>query len=80
MDLDEIYIFLVLSFFYLRTLRCSKNNINFQEHNYHALLIVVLEKQYLFCMVSNEDTFDIKVIALNEIYNFMVLSFYIWGR
>ena len=26
-------------------------------------------------MLSNEDTFYMKVVALNEIYNFVVLSF-----
>jgi hypothetical protein len=31
-------------------------------------------------MLSNEDTFYTKVVALNEIYNFVALSFYIWGR
>jgi hypothetical protein len=31
-------------------------------------------------MLSNEDTFYTKVVALNEIYNFLVLSFYIWDR
>jgi hypothetical protein len=30
-------------------------------------------------MGSNEDTIYIKVVALNEIYNFVVFSFYIWG-
>jgi hypothetical protein len=30
-------------------------------------------------MDSNEDTIYIKVVALNKIYNFVVLSFYIWG-
>jgi hypothetical protein len=29
-------------------------------------------------MVSNEDTSYLKVIALNDSYNFIVLSFYIW--
>ena len=27
-------------------------------------------------MVSNEDTFYMKTVALNEIYNFLVLSFF----
>jgi hypothetical protein len=31
-------------------------------------------------MVSNEDTFYMKVVALNDIYNIVVLSFYIWDR
>jgi hypothetical protein len=29
-------------------------------------------------MASNKDTFYMKVEAFNEIYNFVVLSFYIW--
>jgi hypothetical protein len=31
-------------------------------------------------MDSNENTFYIRVVAINEIYNFVVLSFYIRGR
>jgi hypothetical protein len=31
-------------------------------------------------MESNEDTFYTKFVALNDIYNFVVLSFYIWSR
>jgi hypothetical protein len=31
-------------------------------------------------MLLNEDTFHMKVVALNENYNFIVLSFYIWDR
>jgi hypothetical protein len=30
-------------------------------------------------MGSNEDTIYIKVVALNKIYNFIVLSFYVWS-
>jgi hypothetical protein len=37
--------------------------------------LVVLEKSYLPCMVSNGDTFYMKVIALDGIYKFIVLSF-----
>jgi len=44
LDLDEIYNFVVLSFFYLKTLKCSKNNIKFQEHNNRGLVLVVLDK------------------------------------
>jgi hypothetical protein len=29
-------------------------------------------------MVSNEDIFYMKVVALNDIYNFLVLSFFIF--
>jgi hypothetical protein len=31
-------------------------------------------------MGSNEDTFYIKVLALNNIYNFVVLSFYVLAK
>jgi hypothetical protein len=31
-------------------------------------------------MSLNEDTIYTKVLALNEVYDFVVLSFYIWGR
>jgi hypothetical protein len=31
-------------------------------------------------MLSNEDTFYMKFVALNEIYNFVVLSLYISSR
>jgi hypothetical protein len=55
----------------------KKINIKFQEHNNCVQVLVALEKQYHFYMVSNEDTFYMKVIALNDIYNFLVLSFYI---
>jgi len=34
-----------------------------------------LEKLYLFQTISNEDDFYIKIIALDEIYNFIVFSF-----
>jgi hypothetical protein len=30
--------------------------------------------------MSNEETFYMKVIPLDKIYNFIVLSFYIWDR
>jgi hypothetical protein len=30
-------------------------------------------------MLSNEDNFYMKVVALNEIYNFIVLSFHMWS-
>ena len=39
----------------------------------------LFEKSYLSYMVSNEDTFYIKVVALDEIYVFLVLSFLILG-
>jgi hypothetical protein len=51
----------------------KKNYIKFQVHNNRVLSLVALD----FCTGSNEDTFYIKGVALNEIYNFIVLSFYI---
>ena len=36
-----------------------------------------LEKLYIFHTISDEDDFYIKIVALNEIYNFLVLSFFI---
>jgi hypothetical protein len=31
-------------------------------------------------MILNEDDFYMKIVALDEIYNFLVLSFLIWDR
>jgi len=31
-------------------------------------------------MISDEDDLYMKIIALNEIYNFLVLRFFIYGR
>ena len=53
-----------------------KNNIKFQHHIKRVQALVALEKSYLFCTVLNEDTFYIKVVALDWIYNFIVLSFF----
>ena len=36
-----------------------------------------LEKLYLFHMISDEDDLYMKIIDLDEIYNFIVLSFFI---
>ena len=30
-------------------------------------------------MIMDEDDFYMKIVALDEIYNFLVLSFFIWG-
>jgi hypothetical protein len=30
--------------------------------------------------MSDEDELYMKIVALDEIYNFVVLSFFIWGR
>jgi hypothetical protein len=43
-------------------------------------VFIVLEKLYIPYMVSNEDTYYMKNVALNEIYNFLVLSFLFWGN
>ena len=39
---------------------------------------LTLEKSYLFHTNSDGDEFYTKIVALNEIYNFIVLSFFIW--
>ena len=31
-------------------------------------------------MILDEDDFYMKIVALDEIYNFVVLSFLIWGH
>ena len=36
-------------------------------------------KSYFFAEL-NEDNFYMKIIDLDEIYNFLVLSFFIWSR
>jgi hypothetical protein len=38
-------------------------------------VLVTLEKLYLSYTISNKDNFYIKVVARNEIYKFIVLSF-----
>ena len=61
---------------YLRSLRCLKhNNIKFQHRINRVQAFIVLEKSYLSYMASNWDTFYIKVIALDGVYKFIVLSF-----
>jgi hypothetical protein len=42
--------------------------------------LIALEKSYISYILTNRDIFYIKVIALNGIYKFLVLSFLIWGR
>jgi hypothetical protein len=64
----QIYSF---EFLYLRSLRCLKNNIKFQHRINRVQAFVVLEKSYLFYTVSNGDTFYIKVVVLDENYNFI---------
>jgi hypothetical protein len=31
-------------------------------------------------MISDEDDFYMKIVALDEIYNFLVFSFFIWDH
>ena len=38
------------------------------------------EKLELFDLMSDEDEIYMKIVALDEIYYFVVLSFFIWGR
>jgi hypothetical protein len=54
--LDEIYKILVLRFQFKILKMVKKNNIKFQQHINRVLELVVLEKSYLSCMVSNKDT------------------------
>jgi len=37
--------------------------------------LVAAEKSYSSCMVSNKDTMHMKIIALDEIYKFVVFEF-----
>jgi hypothetical protein len=49
----------------------------FQQYINRVQALVALEKSYLFYMLSNGDDFYMKVIALDEICDFLVLSFLI---
>ena len=60
-------------FFNLRTLSCSKNNIKFQHHSSACRI----RKIIYFLYGVKWRYFYTKVVALNEIYNFIVLTFYI---
>jgi hypothetical protein len=40
-----------------------------------AIISKIFQKLYLFYMISDEDDFYMKNVALDEIYNFLVLSF-----
>jgi hypothetical protein len=42
-----------------------------------AIISKIFQKLYLFHMISDEDDFYMKNVALDEIYNFLVLSFLI---
>jgi phage/plasmid primase-like uncharacterized protein len=53
----------------------KKNNIKFQHHINRVQALVILEKSYVSCIVSNGDTFYMKVIDLDGVYKFIVLSF-----
>jgi hypothetical protein len=65
--------------FRLMTLRCSKKLYKVSTPKWSCISACRIRKIIYFCMDSNEDIIYIKVVALNEIYNFVVLSFYIWG-
>ena len=56
-----------------------KNNIQFQQHITCVLGLAVLEKQSTPYMISNKYTLYIKVVALDVIFNFEVLSLFIWS-
>jgi hypothetical protein len=56
-------------------MKMLKININFQQFISHISELVALEKSYLSWMVSDKDALYIKVVTLDEIYNFLVLSF-----
>jgi hypothetical protein len=60
-------------------MKMLKININFQWYISHISELVALEKSYLSWMVPDKDTLYIKIITLDEIYNFLVLSFINWG-
>jgi hypothetical protein len=42
-----------------------------------AIISKIFQKLYLFHMISDEDDFYMKNVVLDEIYNFLVLSFLI---
>jgi hypothetical protein len=42
-----------------------------------ATISKIFQKLYLFHMISDEDDFYMKNVALDEIYNFLVFSFLI---
>ena len=54
-----------------------KNNIKFQHHINRVKAFFAFKNSYLFCTVANKDTFYIKVVSIHEIYNFVVLSYFI---
>jgi hypothetical protein len=49
----------------------------FQQYIKRVQVLVTLEKSYLSYMMSNGDIFYMEVIALDGIYKFIVLSFFI---
>jgi len=55
----------------------EENNIKFQQHINRVLGLVVLTKPYLSCMSSDKDTLYMKIVAIDEIYEFLDLSFVI---
>jgi hypothetical protein len=53
----------------------QKDNMKFWQHINHVSGHVDLEKLYLSCMTSNKDTLYMKIVDLEELYEFLVLSF-----
>ena len=51
-----------------------KNNIKFEQHINHILVLVALEKTYISCIISDK---GIQIVALVWIYKFLALSFII---
>jgi hypothetical protein len=57
-----------------------------RKYYFHASGICVtrlnstLEKIYIVHMTLDEDDFHMRIGEINEIYSFIVLSFFIWGR
>jgi len=72
----EIYNFLVINFLF-EVIKMLKNTIIFQQHINQCTKTCLRRKSYLSYIVSNKDLFYTKIISLDEIYNFLVLSFFI---
>jgi hypothetical protein len=58
----------------------EKNNIKFQQDINRAPVLVASPKLYFSWKVSNEDTFYVKIVAVDEICKFLVFKFFIWDR
>jgi hypothetical protein len=59
--LSEIYNFIVLSFYIWCREDARKNNIKFKQHNNRGLALIIVDRKYRLCIVSNEDTFTSKL-------------------